>query len=128
MNAYAKMPQQQHKKPINETTNKVQEATAAETSPSYLRRHKAILFQMGVLLLIILFALLTLQVRKTAYFLIDLQVTLAIQSISNPLYSGVLNVISWAGNSPQAFLIPTLIVMLLLACGGRLSQHCWPRY
>jgi membrane-associated phospholipid phosphatase len=124
MNTYTKKPRYLNKKPVHDTSDKVHEAadkvheaTDAETSPSYVRRHRAVIFQIGVLIVIILFAVLTLLVRKTAYFPIDLQVTQAIQSVSNPFYSSVLSVISWAGDSPQAVIIPALIVALLYVFG-----------
>jgi membrane-associated phospholipid phosphatase len=126
MNTYTKKPRYLNKKTVDdasdkvhEAADKVHEATAAETSPSYVRRHRAVIFQIGVLALIILFALLTLLVSKTAYFPIDLQITRAIQSVSNPFYASVLRVISWAGDSPQAVIIPAIIVMLLYVFGLR---------
>jgi membrane-associated phospholipid phosphatase len=106
-----------HEKTMEKVKNTAQKEAEKETSPAPVRRRRVILFQFGLLAVIAAFSILTILVRKTAYFSYDLQITHTLQTINNPLISGLLKIISWAGDAPQAFIIPLIIILLLYASG-----------
>jgi membrane-associated phospholipid phosphatase len=56
-------------------------------------------------------------VSTTAYFPIDLRITLGLQSINSPVFAELMSLISWAGYTPQSVLITALIVGLLFVFG-----------
>jgi undecaprenyl-diphosphatase len=95
----------------------VQEAANDETSPKPVRRRRAIAFQIGLFLLIIAFSILTFLAKRTAFFPLDLKITQTFQNITNPFVSRLMSVVSWAGDSPQAFIIPVIIIGLLYGFG-----------
>jgi membrane-associated phospholipid phosphatase len=111
--------QQQKQQPIKKIQDNVQEAAHAETSPKPVRRRRAYVFQFGLFLLIVASSILTFLAQRTAFFPIDLQITHTIQNITNPFVSGLMSVVSWAGNSPQAFIIPVIIIGSLYGFGLR---------
>jgi membrane-associated phospholipid phosphatase len=117
--ASEKANQQENEQPIKKIQNNVQEAAHTETSPKPVRRRRAFVFQLGLFLLIIAFAILTFLAKRIAYFPIDLEVTRTLQNITNPFVSGLMSVVSWAGNSPQAFIIPVIVIGLLYGFGFR---------
>jgi membrane-associated phospholipid phosphatase len=119
MNVHSNTPAQANKKTIEEAKNKVQKEAEKETSPTPVRRRRALLFQLGLLVVIAAFTILTILVSKTAYFSYDLQITQSLQSVTNPLISELLRIASWAGDAPQAFIIPLLIILLLFTLGFR---------
>lgn len=63
------------------------------------------------------FALLTFLVLTVPTFAIDLSITNGLQSINNPFFSGLMTFISWAGFSPQSFIIPFIIIVTIYALG-----------
>jgi membrane-associated phospholipid phosphatase len=111
--------QQEREQPIEKIQNNVQEAANAETSPKPVRRHRAFAFQCGLFILIIAFAILTVLAKRISFFPIDLEITRTFQNITNPFVSGLMSIVSWAGNSPQAFIIPVIIIGLLFGFGLR---------
>jgi membrane-associated phospholipid phosphatase len=111
--------QQEKEQPIKKVQNNVQEAAHAETSPKPVRRRRAIAFQFGLFLLIIAISILTFFAKRIAFFPLDLEITRTFQNITNPFVSGLMSVVSWAGNSPQAFIIPVIIIGLLYGFGLR---------
>jgi membrane-associated phospholipid phosphatase len=88
-----------------------------ESSPPQERRHRSFLFQSVLGVFIIAFAILTWTVTKTAYFAYDLSLTRALQSLHNPIAIGLLKAVSWAGDAPQAAIVPALLVVLLYGLG-----------
>ncbi len=63
------------------------------------------------------FAILMMLAKSSPFFPIDLQVTLGIQTITNPIFAQLMNWISWPGFPPQTFVIPAVIVVLLWGLG-----------
>ena len=82
------------------------------TSPA-TRWYRTASFRVGLLVTIGVFAILTFLVEAAPSFPIDLQITLAIQSIQSPLFQGLMRLISWPGYLPQYVLIILLIAWTL---------------
>ena len=72
-----------------------------------------LLFRVVLFLAIGAFAMLTFLVETTPSFPIDLEITLAIQSIDSPFFEGLMWLISWPGFLPQSIIITLLIAFLL---------------
>jgi membrane-associated phospholipid phosphatase len=106
-----------NKKTPADLQRKAQQTVRTEASPPPERRHRAVVFQIGIAVLLVAFGILAWLVRKTAYFPIDLSVTRAIQTWNNPLADGLWRIVSWAGNAPQAAIVPLLLVVLLVILG-----------
>lgn len=96
-----------------ERTEKVAFASPRE------RRYRALLFQALLFFVIVAFALLTFFVETRPSFLIDLQITRAIQSIRSPFFTGLMRLISWPGFLPQSIVITLLIALILQIYGLR---------
>src|SRR4051794_34233039 len=111
-------------KPIQSSTsaskpNAVEQAVLEETSSPRTRRAKAIGFQIFVGAMIAAFAVLTFLVVTIPAFSIDLRITQGLQSIDNSGFSGLMNLISWAGFGPQAFIITLIIIAIIYFLGFR---------
>jgi undecaprenyl-diphosphatase len=63
------------------------------------------------------FAVLTFMVKTIPSFPIDLAIERALQSISSPIFAGLMTLISWPGFSPQSFIISALIVAIIYTLG-----------
>ncbi len=63
------------------------------------------------------FAILTMLAKSTPFFPLDLQITRGIQTITNPVFGQFMNLLSWPGFPPQAFVIPAIIVAFLWGLG-----------
>jgi membrane-associated phospholipid phosphatase len=50
-------------------------------------------------------------------FSIDLNITHSLQRIDNSFFSGLMTLISWVGFSPQAFITPFIIIVLIYVLG-----------
>ncbi len=74
-------------------------------------------FRGSLIAAIVAFAFLSLLAIDTAYFPIDLQVTLALQSLKYPILAALMSAISWLGFSPQSFIITGIIIGLLYGFG-----------
>ncbi len=83
------------------------------------RRFRAILFPVLFVATVIAFAFLTFLVETRPSFPVDLQITLAIQSIDAPFFADLMWLISWPGFLPQSVIITLLIAFLLYAYGLR---------
>jgi undecaprenyl-diphosphatase len=90
-----------------------------EIAPPPTRRYRARLFQLLLFSAVGAFALLTFLVETRPSFELDLQITLAIQSIDSPLFAGLMRLISWPGFLPQSILIVLLIAFTLYVNGLR---------
>ena len=78
------------------------------------QRIRAITFQMSVIIIMIAaFAVLTFLVITIPTFTIDLKVSLALQSITNPVFSWFMNAVSWVGFGPQSFITALIIVVII---------------
>ena len=91
----------------------------AEIAPAPTRRSRAILFQGLLFAAIVAFAFLAFLVETRPSFAIDLQITLAIQSIDSPIFALLMRLVSWPGFLPQSVLIVLLIAFTLYTYGLR---------
>ena len=111
------MSEQEDKKSIEKIQEVAHEAAHAETAPAPVRRYRAVLFQISLLLVTAAFAVLTFLVKTMPSFTIDLQITRAVQSLNFPFFALLMNLISWPGFSPQAMIITGLIILLIYGFG-----------
>ena len=79
------MEQQKDAKPIEKITETVQKAARAESEPAHVRRYRAVMFQIALVIIACSFGVLTFLVKTMPSFSIDLQITKAIQMINSPL-------------------------------------------
>jgi hypothetical protein len=66
-------------KPVEKIKEKAHQAARAESAPAPVRRYRAVLFQVVLVLVAGAFGVLTFLVKTTPSFAIDLQITRAIQ-------------------------------------------------
>jgi undecaprenyl-diphosphatase len=111
------MQDQNIEKPIEKIQEAAQAAAHAETAPPHVRRYRTVLFQAGLLSIVVAFSILSLLVSTTAYFPIDLRITLDLQRINSPIFAELMSLISWAGYTPQSIILTALIVGLLYISG-----------
>ncbi len=104
-------------KPIEKIQQAAQTAAHAETVPPRVRRYRTILFQGGLLAVVIAFSVLALLASTIAYFPVDLRITRGLQTINSPVFAGAMRITSWAGFFPQSMIITGLIIGLLYVSG-----------
>jgi len=104
-------------KKIKAGADKVAGAARAATAPAPVRRYRAWLFLVVLLIITAAFGVLTFLVKTTPSFPLDLQITLGIQSINIPFFGEVMTAISWLGFSPQSVIITVAIILLILGLG-----------
>jgi membrane-associated phospholipid phosphatase len=104
-------------KPVANPKDAAQQAAKAEVSSPPTRRYRTYLFQFALIAVIGAFTTLTILVKTTPSFPIDVAITRSLQSINSPIFAALMSAISWPGFSPQSFIIPILIVGLLYALG-----------
>jgi len=112
-----RMAGQASEKPVEEIKNAAQQAAKAETASPPRRQYRAFLFQVALFAAIGAFAVLTIMVRTTPLFTLDVQITRALQSIRWPIFAAAMDLISWPGFSPQSFIFSFLIVLLIYRFG-----------
>ena len=78
-----------------------------------------LLFQLSVGIMLAAFAVLTFLVVTVPLFSIDLKIAIGLQSINNPVFSGLMTFISWVGFSPQSFIASAVITVILFILGYR---------
>lgn len=103
--------------PIRDAKDAAQRAARGEITSPPRRERRTYLFQLGLLAIVGAFTTLTILVKTTPSFPIDVQITRALQSSSSPLFSGLMQLISWPGFSPQCYLLSALIVAALYFFG-----------
>jgi len=111
------MPEQKVAKPIKKITAAASQAARAESEPAPVRRYRAVLFQIALVLVAGAFALLTFLVKTMPSFAIDLQITRAIQLINFPSFALLMSLVSWPGFGPQNIIIAGLIILLIYGFG-----------
>ncbi len=114
------MSEQKNEKPvekIKEIKEEAHQAARAESASAPVRRYRAVLIQIVLVLVVVAFGILTFLVKTMPSFAIDLQITRAIQSINFPLFALLMNWISWPGFGPQSAIITALIVLLIYGFG-----------
>src|SRR5512146_1743141 len=98
-------------KPLEKAQVQAQQAAQAATAPPHTRRYRTILFQGSMIAISSAFAILTMLAKSSPFFPLDLQITLAIQTIANPIFAQLMNWISWPGFPPQTLIIPVVVVV-----------------
>jgi len=104
-------------KPIAEPQNVVVESAKENTSSPAARWRKAHQFQAIVGILLVAFGILTFLIVTVPALSIDVSITHGLQSITNPVFAGLMTFISWIGYSPQSFIISAVIVIFLFIFG-----------
>lgn len=104
-------------KPAETLQDSAQETAKAEITPPPKREHRTYLFVLGLISVIGAFTTLTVLVKITPSFPIDLQITRALQSLSSPVFFVFMEWISWPGFLPQSFLISAVIILTLYVLG-----------
>jgi membrane-associated phospholipid phosphatase len=113
------MSDQKDKKPIEKITDAASQAARAESEPAPVRRYRAVLFQVALVIVVGAFAVLTFLVKTMPFFAIDLQITRAIQLINFPSFAKLMSIVSWPGFGPQDIIITGLIILLIFGFGLR---------
>jgi membrane-associated phospholipid phosphatase len=102
-----------------ESVQQAQESVQQAIAPKPTRRYRALVFQGYTIIAAVALAVLFVLVWNVPYFTIDLTVTRAVQTISWPWFSILMEIISYPGNAPQSFAIVALVVVVLFAIGLR---------
>src|SRR5215211_5092986 len=92
-------------KPVENVKEVAQQVAKKEVTSPPKREYRTYLCLIGLLAVIGAFTTLTILVKTTPSFPIDLQITRALQSINSPLFAALMSLISWPGFSPQCYLI-----------------------
>ncbi len=103
--------------PIKKMEVAAHKAAHAETASAPNRRYRAVLFQVTLLIITAAFAVLTFLVKTMPTFPIDLQITRGIQQINNPLFYGLMVILSWPGFGPQSVIITALLILIIYNFG-----------
>jgi len=111
------MPDPSTEKSVGKIKDAAQQAAKAETTSPATRWYRTALFRIALFLAIGVFAMLTFLVETTPSFPVDLQITLAIQSIDSSYFEGLMRLVSWPGFLPQSILITLLIAFILYISG-----------
>ena len=107
------------KKSVKKISDAAHKAAHAEAAPAPVRRHRALLFQLLLLVILAGFAVLTYLVKTTPSFAIDVLITRGIQQISIPLFYELMVFVSWPGFVPQSLIITVSIVLIIYGFGLR---------
>jgi len=104
-------------KPVAKMKEGAEKAARGATAEAPLRRYRAWLFLVVLLIITAAFGVLTFLVKTTPAFPLDLRITSGIQSINNPSFGWLMVAVSWLGFSPQSEITTTLIILLILVFG-----------
>jgi membrane-associated phospholipid phosphatase len=110
------MSEQKNEKNV-EIIEEAHQAARAESEPPHVRRYRAILFQVSLVLVAGAFGVLTFLVKTMPFFAVDLQITRSIQMITYPYFAELMYLASWLGYNPQNVIIALLMVMLIYGFG-----------
>ncbi len=111
------MTEQASGKPVEKAKVAAEQAGMAEATSRPKREYRTYLFEIALIAVVGAFTTLTILVKTTPSFPIDLEITRILQSINSPLFASFMRLISWPGFSPQSFVIPLLIAGALYAFG-----------
>ncbi len=103
--------------PVEKIKEMAHESARAAIAPVPMRRYRVVLFQTAMILVASTFAVLTFCVKTMPSFVIDLQITKAIQLINFPFFTSFMILVSWPGSGPQLVLITALIILLIYSFG-----------
>jgi undecaprenyl-diphosphatase len=104
-------------KPVEKVKSAAEQAAKKETTSAPKREYRTFLFQVSLVAAIAAFAVLTVMVKTTPLWTLDIQITDALQSIHSPIFAALMNAISWPGFPPQSFLGSVVIVVLIYIFG-----------
>ena len=82
-------------------SSKAQAAARAGIATAPVRCYRAVLFLVALLIITAAFAVLTVLVKTTPSFPLDLHINTGLQSIHSPVFGGWMVAISWPGFWPQ---------------------------
>ena len=111
------MSEQKGAKPIKKITDAARGAALAQSESASVRRYRAVLFRVVLVLATCAFAVLTFLVKTMPFFSVDLQITRAVQLINFSSFALLMILISWPGFSPQVLIIAGLIILLIYGFG-----------
>ena len=111
------MPEQKAEEPVKKIQDAAQQAARTESEPAPVRRYRAVLFQVMLILVAVAFGVLTFLVKTMPFFAIDLQITKTVQLVNFPIFVLLMSLISWPGFSPQAVIIAGAIILLIFGFG-----------
>src|SRR5438093_814383 len=94
--------------PVRPPANATGPPEPAAVAPAPVRRYRARLFQLYVLLATLAFGGLAFFAHSVNYFPLDVQITLAIQSIHNGVFDVLMRYLTILGFAPQATLLSAL--------------------
>lgn len=103
--------------PIENMKDAAEQSARAEVTSRPKRERRTYLFELALFAITGAFTTLTILVKTTPSFPIDVQITRALQSLSSPAFSGLMTAISWPGFSPQCYILSALIVFTIYAFG-----------
>jgi membrane-associated phospholipid phosphatase len=104
-------------KPIQNAQDSAQRAAKGEVTSTPARRYRTYLFMIGLIAIVGAFTTLTILVKTTPSFPIDLAITRAIQSITWPPFATLMDLVSWPGFPPQSFILSLLVILIVYALG-----------
>lgn len=111
------MAQESVENPSKHVKDAAEQAAKAEVTSLPKRERRTYLFELGLLAVVGAFTTLTILVKTTPSFPIDVQITRTLQSLSSPVFSVLMEAISWPGFSPQCYVVSAVIVLLLYLFG-----------
>ncbi|OJX48180.1 MAG: hypothetical protein BGO78_12980 [Chloroflexi bacterium 44-23] len=86
-------------------------------APKPVRRKRETIFRIFLLSEVIAFSILAAWVSLRGNFAFDLQFTLALQNIHNPIFAALMTGISWIGFFPQVIILSTLAILIIFLLG-----------
>ena len=114
------MPESIIKKPvrkIKDVSQAAQKSVRAESATVPVRRYRAWIFRIALIIVAVAFGLLTFLVKILSTAAIDLQITKTVQLFSFPTLTFFMNVISWPGFSPQSFILTAIVILVIYLFG-----------
>jgi membrane-associated phospholipid phosphatase len=108
------------KKPIRKIKGVSQAAhktARAASAPVPVRRYRAWIFRIALIIVAVAFGLLTFLVKILSTASIDLQITKTVQSFYFPILTFFMSLISWPGFSPQSFAVTAVIILVIYGFG-----------
>ncbi len=111
------MAEQASNKPVGNPKEAAQQASKGEVTSRPTRNYRTYLFLIGLFAVIGSFTTLTILVKTTPSFPVDLAITHALQSITWPPFAALMDLISWPGFPPQSMILSLLIIVALYLLG-----------
>lgn len=106
-----------NEKPVEKAKVAAEHAAKAQVTSRPKRDYRTYLFEVGLFAVVGAFTTLTILVKTTPSFPIDLEITRGLQTLASPIFAAFMRLISWPGFSPQNYIIAALIVLVIYAFG-----------